>query len=42
MGSLRELLDELHEARIAVERLSIHAPDLDDMAAGEGVTLTGK
>jgi ABC-2 type transport system ATP-binding protein len=29
--SLRELLDELHRARIEVERLSIHAPDLDDV-----------
>jgi ABC-2 type transport system ATP-binding protein len=29
--SLRELLDELHEARIAVKRLSIHTPDLDDV-----------
>ncbi len=28
---LRELLDELHEARVAVERLSIHTPDLDDV-----------
>ena len=31
MDSLRDLLDELHEARIAVERLSIHTPDLDDV-----------
>ena len=31
VDSLRELLDELHEARIAVERLSIHTPDLDDV-----------
>ena len=29
--SLRELLDGLHEARIDVERLSIHTPDLDDV-----------
>jgi ABC-2 type transport system ATP-binding protein len=29
--SLRELLDELHDARIGVERLSIHAADLDDV-----------
>ena len=28
---LRELLDELHAARIAVERLSVHTPDLDDV-----------
>ncbi len=31
VDSLRELLDELHEAHIAVERLSIHTPDLDDV-----------
>jgi ABC-2 type transport system ATP-binding protein len=31
VDSLRELLDELHEARIDVERLSIHTPDLDDV-----------
>ena len=31
MDSLRELLDELHEARIDVERLSVHTPDLDDV-----------
>jgi ABC-2 type transport system ATP-binding protein len=31
VDSLRELLDELHEARIHVERLSIHTPDLDDV-----------
>ena len=29
--SLRELLDELHRARVDVERLSIHTPDLDDV-----------
>jgi ABC-2 type transport system ATP-binding protein len=29
--SLRKLLDELHEARIAVERLTIHTSDLDDV-----------
>jgi ABC-2 type transport system ATP-binding protein len=29
--SLRQLLDELHEARIDVERLSIHTADLDDV-----------
>ncbi len=29
--SLRKLLDELHEASIDVERLSIHTPDLDDV-----------
>ena len=31
VDSLRGLLDELHEARITVERLSIHTPDLDDV-----------
>jgi ABC-2 type transport system ATP-binding protein len=31
VDSLRELLDELHRARIGVERLSIHTPDLDDV-----------
>ncbi len=31
VDSLRELLDELHRARIAVEQLSIHSPDLDDV-----------
>ena len=31
VDSLRHLLDELHAARIAVERLSIHTPDLDDV-----------
>jgi len=31
VDSLRRLLDELHEARIDVERLSIHTPDLDDV-----------
>jgi ABC-2 type transport system ATP-binding protein len=31
VDSLRGLLDELHEARISVERLTIHAPDLDDV-----------
>ncbi len=29
--SLRELLDELHQVGIAVERVSIHSPDLDDV-----------
>ena len=29
--SIRDLLDELHEAHIAVEQLSIHTPDLDDV-----------
>lgn len=31
VDSLRELLDGLHEARIDVERLSIHTADLDDV-----------
>jgi ABC-2 type transport system ATP-binding protein len=31
VDSLRELLDELHNANIGVERLSIHTPDLDDV-----------
>ena len=35
--SVRELLDELHRARIEVERLSIHTPDLDDVF----LTVTG-
>jgi len=34
MDSLRDLLNELHEARIVVERLSIHTPDLDDVFFG--------
>src|SRR5215470_1921991 len=31
VDSLRGMLDELHQARISVERLSIHTPDLDDV-----------
>jgi len=31
VDSLRDLLNELHEAHIAVERLTIHTPDLDDV-----------
>jgi ABC-2 type transport system ATP-binding protein len=31
VNSLRTLLGQLHEARIDVERLSIHTPDLDDV-----------
>lgn len=31
VGSLRQMLDELDDARIEVERLSIHTPDLDDV-----------
>jgi ABC-2 type transport system ATP-binding protein len=37
VDSLRQLLDELHEARIDVEQLSIHTPDLDDVF----LTVTG-
>jgi ABC-2 type transport system ATP-binding protein len=37
VDSLRELLDTLHDADIAVERLSIHTPDLDDVF----LTVTG-
>ncbi len=31
VDSLRELLDNLHKAHVAVERISIHTPDLDDV-----------
>lgn len=31
VSSLRRLLDRLHDARIEVEHLSIHTPDLDDV-----------
>ena len=31
VDSLRDLLDELHRARIPVERLTVHTPDLDDV-----------
>ncbi len=31
VDALRALLDQLHEAGIAVERLSVHTPDLDDV-----------
>ena len=31
VDALRQLLDELHDAGIAVEGLSIHTPDLDDV-----------
>jgi ABC-2 type transport system ATP-binding protein len=42
VGSLRELLGELHEAGIAVERLSVHTPDLDDVfLAVTGSHVTG-
>ena len=37
VGSLRQMLDELDDARIEVERLSIHTPDLDDVF----FTMTG-
>ena len=40
--SLRELLGELHQAGVAVERLSIHTPDLDDVfLAVTGSHVTG-
>jgi ABC-2 type transport system ATP-binding protein len=43
VDSLRELLDELHEAHVAVERLSIHNPDLDDVfLAVTGSHVTGR
>jgi ABC-2 type transport system ATP-binding protein len=31
VDSLRDLLDQLHEAALDVERLSIHNPNLDDV-----------
>jgi ABC-2 type transport system ATP-binding protein len=41
--SLRCLLDELYEARIAVERLTVHTPDLDDVFfAVTGGHVTGQ
>jgi ABC-2 type transport system ATP-binding protein len=43
VDSVRELLDELHEARIDIERLSIHTPDLDDVfLAVTGSHVTGQ
>ncbi len=43
VDSLRELLDELHGADVAVERLSIHTPDLDDVfLAVTGSHVTGR
>jgi len=43
VDSLRELLDELHRARVEVERLSIHTPDLDDVfLAVTGSHVTGR
>jgi ABC-2 type transport system ATP-binding protein len=42
VDSLRGLLDELHEARIDVQRLSMHTPDLDDVFfAVTGSHVTG-
>ncbi len=42
VDSLRELLNGLHEAGIAVEQLSIHTPDLDDVFfAVTGSHVTG-
>jgi ABC-2 type transport system ATP-binding protein len=43
VDSLRALLDGLHQAHIAVERLSIHTPDLDDVfLAVTGSHVTGR
>jgi ABC-2 type transport system ATP-binding protein len=43
VDSLRELLDELHRARVEVERLSIHTTDLDDVfLAVTGSHVTGR
>ena len=40
--SLRDLLNELHDARIPVDRLTIHTPDLDDaFLAVTGAHVTG-
>ncbi len=42
VDSLRDLLDQLHEAALDVERLSIHNPDLDDVfLAVTGSHVTG-
>ncbi len=42
VDTLRELLDQLHEAHIPVDRLSIHTPDLDDVFfAVTGSHVTG-
>jgi len=43
VDSLRDLLNELHEAHITVERLTIHTPDLDDVfLAVTGTHVTGR
>ncbi|HEY4928789.1 MAG TPA: ATP-binding cassette domain-containing protein [Acidimicrobiales bacterium] len=43
VASLRDLLNELHEAHIAVDRLSIHTPDLDDVfLAVTGAPVTSR
>ncbi len=43
VDTLRGLLDELHQARISVERLTIHTPDLDDVFfAVTGSHVTGQ
>jgi ABC-2 type transport system ATP-binding protein len=43
VDSLRDLLDDLHRARIDVERLTIHTPDLDDVfLAVTGSRVTGR
>jgi len=42
VDSIRDLLNELHEAHIAVERLTVHTPDLDDVFfAVTGAHVTG-
>ena len=42
VDSLRDLLDQLHEAAVGVERLSIHNPDFDDVfLAMTGSRVTG-
>src|SRR5262249_45564431 len=41
IASLRRVLNELHDARIDVEHLSVHSPDLDDVffaVTGHGTT----
>jgi len=43
VDSLRDLLNELHEARISVEQFTIHTPDLDDVFfAVTGSHVTGQ
>ena len=42
VASLRRLLDELDDARVEVEQLSIHTPDLDDVFFAITGHLTGE